>query len=86
MAGARQYQNQRKAEQISEAACENELTDDALDKLFAASSQKAQIQTFSVSRKHWKDYGDLLPQDKTGFEDLFRQFLDWLRVYNGKVS
>ena len=72
--------NVNQAEKISETAGENDLTLEDLRSLFSPSAPAMPAQTFSISRKKWKEYDALLPTDTAGFEELFRQFLDWLRV------
>ena len=71
----------KKSEQICQKAKKQELT---LETLLGVTApiprQTTQPQTFSVNRKKWKAYDDLLPKDNVGFEKLFKQFLEWLRV------
>ena len=77
--------NVKQAEQIIETANESILSDESLCKLFLTPSKPIQIQTFKVQRKKWKDYDDLLPNDSVDFDNLFRQFLDWLRIKNNEA-
>ena len=76
----------KQSERICKMANDVDLTLGALCQMFAsASASLAPVQTFSVNRKKWKEYDNLLPRDSAGFDELFRQFLDWLRV-NQKVA
>ena len=75
---------EKQAKDIYDAAEENDLTIDFLHQMFAPSTAPKQAQKFSISRKKWKEYDDILPQDAADFENLFRQFLDWLRVKGGE--
>ena len=70
------------SKRICKMANDVDLTLKGLRYMFAPMSDlaaPAQIQTFSIKRKQWKEYDELLPQDNAGFEELFKQFLDWLR-------
>jgi ParB family chromosome partitioning protein len=67
------------AKRIKKAAEDSDLTVKSLTELFAPLPKPSAAQTFTVSRKKWSDYADVLPRDNAGFEALFARFLDWLR-------
>jgi len=75
----------KRAEDICNSAKKSTLTSEVLRQIFSLTPPPSQIKTFSVNRKKWKNYDDLIPNDNAGFDNLFCQFLDWLRENQNKT-
>lgn len=59
---------------------ENKLTEKSLKNFFAGKTAvKKQSKVISIRRKKLKEYEDILPTDELEVENLFIEFMEWLR-------
>lgn len=76
----------KQSAQIRQMSLECDLTEKTLQKLFSNKAVQGKSRKVSVSIKNFTGYEDVMPKNNADFEILFREFLEWRRANNEKVS